>query len=182
MLAGPHKRNRTAVPRYKSHALPSFVSVVQINLSSSLPPRADCMRVFNQPGALISATVLSSTGSGSGRGSASKKPCSVSAIGGGASSSSDAKSRLSAGAVCPFPNLMKSKIPSAIASAAHAALASSNVAYSTSTEHARNRCSESLICNAHPYSVFFNETSETPCWCGAHIRGGVTHCPLVCCR
>jgi len=42
--------------------LPSFVSVVQMNLCPNFPPRADCKRPFSQPGALISATVLSSTG------------------------------------------------------------------------------------------------------------------------
>ena len=50
---------------------------------SNFPPRADCIRVFSQPGALISVTVfLSSTGSRSGRGSTSNKPCSVSVTGG----------------------------------------------------------------------------------------------------
>ena len=154
-----------------------------MNLSTSFPPRADCMSMFSQPGALISPTVLLSTGSGSGRGRASKNPCSVSAIGGGAAgccassrSSGVAKSLFSAGAVCPFPNLMKSITPSAIASAAHAALASSNVAYSTSTENARNKCSESLICKAHPYSLLFFKNEML-----LEMREGA-YCLLACCR
>ena len=43
-------------------------------LCSNFPPRADCKGPFSQGGALTSATVLSSTGSGNGRGIAEENP------------------------------------------------------------------------------------------------------------
>jgi hypothetical protein len=42
------------------------------------------MRVFSQPGALLSPTILSLTGFRNGRGSASKKPCRVNVTDGAA--------------------------------------------------------------------------------------------------